>query len=126
MDLPKNLLFTKTHEWVEFVGENTARVGLTDFAQAAIGELVFINLPQTGARAEKEVCLADVVSIKSVSDIYSPFTGTVAAVNTDLADQPEKINAAPYEAWLFEITDISDKTDLLDAAAYQKVCEEEG
>jgi glycine cleavage system H protein len=125
MNNPNNLLYTKSHEWVEYLSETTARVGITDFAQKALGDLVFINLPEPGDPVNKETPFADVESVKAVSDIISPFTGDVEAVNEKLTDAPESMNSDPYGAWLVQITRITDKKDLLDAAAYEKYCSEE-
>ena len=125
MNTPKELLYSKSHEWVAFSGD-TAKVGLTDFAQNALGGLVFVNLPEVGDEVEKGKACADVESVKAVSDVYCPVSGEVTAINEDLLDQPELINQSPYEAWLFEVGSISDKEELLDAAAYEAFCAEEG
>jgi glycine cleavage system H protein len=118
MNNPSALLYSKTHEWIDFLDDNTAKVGLTDFAQNALGDLVFVNLPE-GAVA------ADVESVKAVSDVYSPLSGRVTAVNEDLIDSPELINQNPYGTWLFEVGDVTDKEELLSAKAYEQFCEEE-
>lgn len=122
MNIPSELKYTKSHEWVQFLDEATARVGLTDFAQQQLGDLVFVNLPQEGDEAVTGESFADVESVKAVSDVYSPLTGTVSAVNEELLDAPEKINADPYGAWLVEISGVTAQEDLLDAAAYEAVC----
>lgn len=124
MNIPADLLYTKSHEWVEFTGETTAKVGLTDFAQDALGDIVFINLPEVGDAAEKSTYIADVESFKSVSDIFSPFTGEIAAVNEELADAPDTINSDPYGAWIFEVCSITDKEELLSPAQYEEVCKQ--
>lgn len=125
MNIPSNLKYTKTHEWVEFTSENSARIGLTDFAQDSLGSLVFVNLPEEGDGVSVGESLGDVESVKAVSDVISPFTGTVSAVNEELLDAPEKINEDPYGTWLVEISDIEEREELLDAAAYENVCKEE-
>jgi len=125
MNTPENLLYTKSHEWVLMEGD-TARVGLTDHAQEALGDLVFVNLPEVGDTLTCGEALGDVESVKAVSDVYSPVSGTVKAVNEALLDAPEGINADPYGAWLVEVEGITDKEDLLDAAAYAALCAEEG
>lgn len=125
MNTPKELKYSKTHEWVRFISDTECEVGLTDYAQDALGDLVFVNLPEEDAEAVKGETICDVESVKAVSDVYSPVSGTVSAVNEELMDSPEMINNDPYGAWLFKLTDVSDTEDLLDAEAYEKVCEEE-
>ena len=126
MNTPDHLRYTKSHEWVLFAGDGTAKVGLTDHAQDALGDLVFVNLPEVGDALTCGEALGDVESVKAVSDVYSPVTGTVKAVNEDLLDTPEAINADPYGAWLVEVEDITDQEELLDAAAYEAHCAQEG
>lgn len=126
MNTPDHLRYTKSHEWVLFADDGTAKVGLTDHAQDALGDLVFVNLPQVGDALTCGEALGDVESVKAVSDVYSPVTGTVKAVNEDLLDTPEAINADPYGAWLVELEDITDQEELLDAAAYEAHCAQEG
>ena len=125
MNTPDHLRYTKSHEWVLFADDGTAKVGLTDHAQDALGDLVFVNLPQVGDALTCGEALGDVESVKAVSDVYSPVTGTVKAVNEDLLDTPEAINADPYGAWLVEVEDITDQEELLDAAAYAAHCAQE-
>ena len=120
--VPAELLYTKSHEWVQFTGETTARVGITDFAQNSLGDIVFVNLPAEGDGVTAGEAACDVESVKAVADIVSPVTGTVSAANNDLENAPEKLNESPYEAWIFEVSDISDREELLDAAAYQAFC----
>ena len=126
MNTPDHLRYTKSHEWILFADDGTAKVGLTDHAQDALGDLVFVNLPQVGDALTCGEALGDVESVKAVSDVYSPVTGTVKAVNEDLLDTPETINADPYGAWLVEVEGITDREELLDAAAYQAHCAQEG
>lgn len=121
----KGFMYAKTHEWVKFLDDSTALIGLSDHAQHALGDLVFVNLPAEG---DAVVCgdpLGDIESVKAVSDIYSYVTGTVAEVNEDVADEPQKINEDPYGAWMVKVTGISAKGELLDAEAYEKFCAEE-
>ena len=125
MNTPEHLRYTKSHEWILFADDGTAKVGLTDHAQDALGDLVFVNLPQVGDTLTCGEALGDVESVKAVSDVYSPVTGTVKAVNEDLLDTPEAINADPYGAWLVEVEGISDQEELLDAAAYEAHCAQE-
>ena len=125
MNTPEHLRYTKSHEWILFADDGTAKVGLTDHAQDALGDLVFVNLPQVGDTLTCGEALGDVESVKAVSDVYSPVSGTVKAVNEDLLDAPESINADPYGAWLVEVEGISDQEELLDAAAYIAHCAQE-
>ena len=125
MNTPEHLRYTKSHEWVLFADDGSAKVGLTDHAQDALGDLVFVNLPQVGDALTCGEALGDVESVKAVSDVYSPVSGTVKAVNEDLLDTPEAINADPYGAWLVEVEDITDQEELLDAAAYEAHCAQE-
>ena len=126
MKTPVELKYAKTHEWVRFTSDTECEVGLTDYAQDALGDLVFVNLPEPDAEAVKGETICDVESVKAVSDVYAPVSGTVTEVNEELLDAPEKINEDPYGAWLFRLSDVHDTDDLLDAEAYEKVCEEEG
>jgi glycine cleavage system H protein len=126
MNYPEQLLYSKSHEWVEFTSENAARVGLTDFAQDQLGSLVFVNLPEVGDSVTVGEALGDVESVKAVSDVYSPLTGTVSAVNEELLDAPEAINQDPYGAWLVEVEGITERDTLLSADEYEAFCQEEG
>ena len=123
MEIREDLMYTESHEWVKFEDDTTALVGLTDFAQKELGDLVFVNLPSEGDSIAIGDAFADVESVKAVSDVYAPVGGTVAAVNEELLDAPEKINEAPYEAWLCRIEGITDKAGLMDAAAYRALIE---
>ena len=119
MNIPKELKYTKTHEWVKFLDEKTAYIGITDYAQDQLGDLVFVNLPSEGDALEVGAAFADVESVKAVSDVNAPVTGTVAKVNDALADEPELMNKAPYEAWFVLAEDITDSGELMDAAEYE-------
>jgi glycine cleavage system H protein len=126
MTTPTGLKYSPSHEWVEFLTDTTVRVGLTDFAQHALGDLVFVNiLPGEGDTINAEDSLGDVESVKAVSDVYCPVSGTIKAVNPDLADAPEQINEDPYGAWLVELTDVADFDELLTAEQYDALCAEE-
>ena len=120
--IPAELLYTKSHEWVKFTDETTALVGITDFAQNSLGDIVFVNLPEEGAEVSAGEAACDVESVKAVADIISPLSGTVSQANQELDGAPEKINEAPYEAWIFEVRDVSAREELLDAAAYEAFC----
>ena len=126
MNIPENLKYTRSHEWVEFLPDGAARVGLTDHAQDALGDLVFVNLPEAGDAVTAGEALGDVESVKAVSDIFCPVTGTVRAASEALLDAPEAINADPYGAWLVEVEAITGQEELLDAAAYEAHCAAEG
>ncbi len=121
---PAELKYTKSHEWVK-EEDGVLVVGLTDYAQSELGDIVFINLPEVGDHVEVEAAFSDVESVKAVSDVFSPATGTVAEVNEELLDAPQLINEDPYEAWLIKISDVTETEELLDAAAYDALCEAE-
>ncbi len=122
MELREDRMYTKSHEWVK--EENgVAEIGLTDYAQSELGDLVFVNLPEEGDPVTVEEAFADVESVKAVSDVYSPVSGTVSEVNEELLDAPEKINESPYEAWLVRVTEITDREELLTADEYQAFVE---
>jgi glycine cleavage system H protein len=126
MEFPDHLRYTKEHEWVAVDG-NRARVGITDYAQDALGDIVYVQLPEVGATVSAMSTCAEVESTKSVSDIYAPVGGTVVEVNTTLADAPEKLNQDPYgDGWIFviEMSDPSEVEQLLDAAAYRHLVKE--
>ena len=126
MNFPNNLKYTKTHEWVRFEDETTAYVGITDYAQDQLGDLVFVNLPAVGDTLEAGAAFADVESVKAVSDVNAPVTGTVEEVNEELADAPEMMNEAPYEAWFVRVTDITDTDELMEAEEYEEFIKTEG
>ena len=119
MNFPADLKYSKSHEWIKMLDDTTALVGITDFAQSELGDLVFINLPAEGETVTKEEAFCDVESVKAVSDVMSPVTGEVAEVNEELLDAPQLLNESPYEAWIAKITGITDFEELLDAAGYQ-------
>ncbi len=125
MNFPSELKYTKDHEWLKMEGD-VAVVGITDFAQNALGDVVFINLPQEGDAVTAGESFGDVESVKAVSDVMSPVSGTISAVNNDLEDAPENLNSDPYGSWIIKIEGISDTEDLMDAAAYEAFCAEEG
>lgn len=124
MNVREGLLYTKSHEWVKMEGD-TAWVGLTDFAQSELGNLVFVNLPEEDDTVVMGEAFADVESVKAVSDVFSPVTGTVVEINEELQDSPEKINDEPYEAWFVKIADVTDKEEFLSAAEYEAFLEAE-
>ena len=124
MNFPEELKYTKSHEWVKEEGEEMV-IGLTDYAQSELGDLVFVNLPEEGDELTVGEAFADVESVKAVSDVYAPVAGTVSEINEELLDAPEKINEAPYEAWLVRVKDVTEKEALLSAEEYQAFVESE-
>ena len=124
MELREELLNSKSHEWVKEEGEEMV-IGLTDYAQSELGDLVFVNLPEEGDELTVGEAFADVESVKAVSDVYAPVAGTVSEINEELLDAPEKINEAPYEAWLVRVKDVTEKEALLSAEEYQAFVESE-
>lgn len=124
MELREELLYSKSHEWVKEEGEEMV-IGLTDYAQSELGDLVFVNLPEEGDEMTVGEAFADVESVKAVSDVYAPVAGTVSEINEELLDAPEKINEAPYEAWLVRVKDVTEKEALLSAEEYQAFVESE-
>ena len=126
MNTPDTLKYSKSHEWVKMLDNGVAEIGLTDFAQDALGNLVFVNLPEVGDSVTVGETFADVESVKAVSDVYSPVSGVVCEINEELLDAPEKINEDPYGAWFIRVDNITETEELLDAAGYEAVCAEEG
>jgi glycine cleavage system H protein len=124
MELREDLLYSKTHEWVKEEGDSVV-IGLTDYAQSELGDLVFVNLPEEGDEVVVGKEFADVESVKAVSDVYSPVSGTVAEVNENLFDAPESINEAPYDAWFVKVSDVTDREELLSAEEYKAFVESE-
>jgi glycine cleavage system H protein len=125
MEFPEQLRYSEEHEWVAVDGVR-ARVGITDFAQDSLGDVVYVELPGVGANVMAHAGCAEIESTKSVSEIFSPVTGTIVEVNSALDDAPEQVNADPYgEGWIFEIemADPSEVDRLLDAAAYRALVE---
>ena len=125
MNYPVDLKYTKDHEWMKMEGD-IAVIGISDFAQDALGDIVFINLPEVGDTVTAGESFGDVESVKAVSDVNSPVTGVVVEVNEDLADSPEALNEDPYGAWIIKVEQITETEELLDAAAYEAFCAEEG
>jgi glycine cleavage system H protein len=125
VNVPPDLRYSKDHEWVRIEGDR-ARVGITDHAQDALGDVVFVQVPEVGAATTAGTGVSEVESTKSVSDIYAPLSGTIVEVNAELAENPERVNEDPYgEGWIFVVA-LSDPTELdalLDAEAYQAFVE---
>ena len=125
MNYPVELRYSKSHEWVK-TEDGVAVVGISDFAQDALGDVVFVNLPQVGDTVTAGESFGDVESVKAVSDLISPVTGVVCAVNEELEDSPENLNSDPYGAWIIKVESVTGEEELLDAAAYEAFCAEEG
>ncbi len=123
MTFPAELKYSKDHEWVKMLDGTTALVGITDFAQSELGDLVFINLPQEGDDVTADEAFCDVESVKAVSDVVSPVTGVVEEANTELEDEPQKLNEDPYGAWIAKIKNISAFGELLSAEEYEAFIE---
>jgi glycine cleavage system H protein len=127
MDFPKDLKYTEEHEWVKVEG-NIATVGVTDYAQDSLGDVVYVELPQEGGSVTKNEPFGVVESVKAVSDLYAPVSGSVAEVNDAIIDNPEVINEDPYgDAWMIkvEISNLGELNELLTSDEYQKFIEEE-
>lgn len=126
MQVPEDLHYTEEHEWVKELGGSRVRLGITDYAQDQLGDVVYVELPETDKTVSKEDLIVEIESTKSVGEVYAPFAGKIVAVNEAVAETPELVNTSPYEeGWLAEIEvegDI-DTGDLLDAAAYRDLTE---
>lgn len=125
MNTPKDLFYTAEHEWLRFEGDTRVQIGITDFAQNALGDIVYVTLPAVGDPVTANTSFAEIESVKAVSEVFCPVSGKVKAVNESLYDAPEALNADPYGVWLIEVEEVSDKTELLDAAAYEAHCAKE-
>ena len=125
MNFPAELKYSKSHEGLK-EEDGVSVIGISDFAQDALGDVVFVNLPEVGDDAAAGEAFGDVESVKAVSDLISPVSGTVCEVNEDLLDQPELLNEDPYGTWIIKVENVTDTEELLDAAAYEAFCAEEG
>lgn len=124
MEIRAELKYSKSHEWIKEEGDEVI-IGLTDYAQSELGDLVFVNLPEEGDEVTAGDAFADVESVKAVSDVYSPVTGVVSAVNEELMDAPESINESPYDAWFIKVSDVSETEELLSGEEYEAFVESE-
>ena len=115
----EGLKYTKSHEWVKENEDGTVTVGLTDYAQQELGDLVFVNLPEVGDAVTAGEAFGDVESVKAVSDVFSPVSGDVAEINEELLDAPQMINETPYDAWMVKVENVGDAEELLSAAEYE-------
>ena len=125
MNYPVDLKYSKSHEWIKYE-DGVAVIGISDFAQDALGDVVFVNLPAVGDEVTAGESFGDVESVKAVSDLISPVSGVVLEVNEDLEDSPESLNEDPYGAWIIKVENVTEEEELLDAAAYETHCAEEG
>lgn len=127
MAYPNELLYTEDHEWIKLSEDGkTALIGITEFAQDQLGDIVYIGLPEVADEVSAEDSVADIESVKSVSDIFTPVSGVISRVNEALEEAPESVNANPYEAWLFEVGDVTEvQENTLSAEEYQKFVAEE-
>ena len=125
MAYPANLRYTREHEWISVNG-NIGTVGITDYAQNSLGDIVYVDMPKVGDSIAANATFGSVESVKAVSDLFSPVSGTITEVNELLKTEPDKINAAPHETWIIklELSDTSELASLLDAAAYEKFISE--
>ena len=126
MPYPADFKYTKEHEWIKVEG-TTGTIGITDHAQQALGDIVFVELPKPGAKIESGKSFGTVESVKAVSDLYAPVSGTVTAVNGDLATAPEKVNSEPHQAWMVKVTldNPAEVNSLMSSADYDKFVAEE-
>lgn len=122
MKIPADLKYSESHEWVR-LEDGVAVIGITDYAQDALGDVVFVNLPEVGDEAQAGAAFGDVESVKAVSDLNSPVSGRIAEINEELVDAPELMNTQPYEAWIIKVEDPSFDEELMDAAAYEAFCD---
>lgn len=124
-NLPAGLKYAKTHEWARLEADGTVKVGISDHAQEALGDLVYLELPAVGRRVRAGEACAVVESVKTAADVNSPLSGEIVARNEALADAPERVNQSPYEAWLFAVRpeDISELDRLFDAEDYRAIAE---
>ena len=125
MNYPTELKYTKSHEWLK-MEDGIAVIGISDFAQDALGDVVFVNLPAVGDEVTAGESFGDVESVKAVSDLISPVSGVVCEINEDLEDSPENLNEDPYGAWIIKVENVTGTEELLDAADYEAHCAEEG
>lgn len=123
MKVLENLKYTKSHEWVEDLGDGNVRIGITDFAQKELGDIVFINLPSEGDQIEKGDSFSDIESVKAVSDLFSPCSGEVTRINEEILDNPQLVNEDAFKQFFIEIKVNADLEDLLSAEEYKKMIE---
>ncbi len=125
MNYPVELQYSKSHEWIRYE-DGVAVIGISDFAQDALGDVVFVNLPAVGDEVTAGESFGDVESVKAVSDLISPVSGVVCEINEELEDSPENLNSDPYGAWIIKVENVTEEEKLLEADAYEAFCAEEG
>ena len=125
MNYPAELKYSKSHEWIKYEGD-VAVIGISDDAQDALGDVVFVNLPAVGDEVTAGESFGDVESVKAVSDLISPVSGVICEVNEALDDAPETLNEDPYGAWIIKVEKVTEEEELLEADAYEAFCAEEG
>lgn len=121
--IPQDLMYTEEHEWIRFDSDNEVTVGITDYAQDSLGDVVFVEMPEVGAEVEKGASISTIESVKAVSDIYAPLSGSISAINDEISSEPALVNSDPYgKGWLFKMTlsNPAEKEALSDAASYEK------
>ena len=123
LQYPKELKYSKTHEWIKEDEEGNSIIGVTDYAQKELGDIVFIDMPEVGDDVIMGDSFADIESVKAVVDINSPVSGTIMEVNEELLDAPELLNDDPYESWIVKIKDVTETEEIIDADAYRDYCE---
>ena len=124
MNIPADLKYAKSHEWIKYEGD-VAVIGISDFAQSALGDVVYVTLPAVGDEVTAGENFGEVESVKAVSGLVSPVSGVICEVNETLEDAPESLNEDPYGAWIIKVENVTGEEDLLDAAAYEAHCAEE-
>ena len=127
-EIPKDLSYAKTHEWIANDGDGTVTIGITEYAQGSLGDLVFVELPEAGTKVSAGDAMAVVESVKAASDIYAPIDGEIVEINEDLDESPERVNEDPFgQGWLFKmaVNNADDLDGLLDAAAYSEIVDAE-
>jgi len=122
MKINSHYKYTKSHEWVEKLSDEKYRIGITDYAQDALGDLVFVNMPSEGDTVETGKTFADVESVKAVAELYSPVSGTICAVNNAVSDTPGLLNSEPYNSWIITIADVTETEELLTPEEYEEYC----
>jgi len=126
MNIPAELIYTKEHEWAK-IDDDTATIGITDYAQGELGDIVYVDLPEIGTQVSLGDSFGTIEAVKAVSDLFAPFSGEVVAVNDDLNDAPEKINQDPYnDGWMIKIkmSDIDEKSELLNSQQYENLIQD--
>ena len=124
MNNPTDLKYSKSHEWLKYE-DGIAVIGISAFAKDALGDVVYVGLPTVGTQTTAGESFGDVESVKAVSDLISPVSGVICAVNDELDDSPELLNQDPYSAWIIKVENVTEEEELLDAAAYEAHCAEE-